>query len=122
MRAAALLLFLLLLTGCVGPLAWSRPDVTYNDRLTAWDECDRSSTARLYQAGTVGFAGMGGIESGVAGVGNIAAVTIMERQRHTYFAKCMEAKGYTGATEHIDRRLAALIEEQKRVERAGWFS
>jgi len=27
-----------------------------------------------------------------------------------------------GATDERDRKLAALIEEQKRVERAGWFS
>jgi hypothetical protein len=27
-----------------------------------------------------------------------------------------------GATEQLDRRLTALIEEQRRVERAGWFS
>jgi hypothetical protein len=34
----------------------------------------------------------------------------------------LAARMERGATEQLDRRLAALIEEQRRVERAGWFS
>lgn len=42
----------------------------------------------------------------------------LDRKIRELLAERMER----GATEELDRRLMTLIEEQRRVERAGWFS
>jgi len=108
MKTLTVLLCGLLLTGCVGPMAWSKPGASYNERVAAWETCDRASTAQLYGQAAPAAAGVAdvvptpvGTELGNAAgaasgaVDAIGTAVVMERQRHTHFVACMEAAGFT---------------------------